>query len=87
MAQYELKDPTKLRRGRKPVRDDIYISQTLAKLKTMEKQLETEKNTLTPVEVEKLRNKASALRSRLNKKLEQKTFMRDNDYYKAQIDK
>ena len=43
----------------------------------METRIIVEKETLTVKEREELRNMASALRSRVNRKLEHRTFMRD----------
>ena len=45
--------------------------------------MKAEKDTLTSKEREELRNKASALRSRVNRKLEHRTFMRDLDLAKG----
>ena len=45
-----------------------------------------ERDTLTSKEREELRNKASALRSRVNRKLEHRTFMRDLDIAKEQFE-
>ena len=45
--------------------------------------MKAEKETLSSKEREELRNKASALRSRVNRKLEHRTFMRDLDLAKG----
>ena len=55
------------------MREDIYISESLAKIKDMEDRLKNERDTLKPEERDMLRNKASALRSRVNRKLEHRT--------------
>mmetsp|Transcript_27216 Transcript_27216/g.36364 ORF Transcript_27216/g.36364 Transcript_27216/m.36364 type:complete len:121 (-) Transcript_27216:98-460(-) len=52
----------------------------------MEQRMVDEKDTLTPKMREELRNKASALRSRVNRKLEHRTFMRDLDFAKVQFE-
>ena len=62
------------RRGRKPVKEDVYITSSLVKIDEMEARLVNEKATLTPDERDQLRNKASALRSRVNRKLEHRNF-------------
>ena len=80
---YQKRDPTQPRRGRKPVREDIYITESLAKIEMMEKRLAEEKNTLSSKERDELRNKASALRSRVNRKLEHKSFLQTLDVFKA----
>lgn len=56
------------------MREDIYISDSLKKIKEMESRLTNEKGTLTAKERDELRNKASALRSRVNRKLEHRKF-------------
>lgn len=86
VAEYERKDPTQPRRGRKPVREDIYIEESLKKINEMEGRMRDERDTLTSKEREELRNKASALRSRVNRKLEHRTFMRDLDIAKEQFE-
>ena len=70
MAEFAKRNPDQPRRGRKPVREDIYISESLAKIDAMEERLKKEKETLSSKERDELRNKASALRSRVNRKLE-----------------
>ena len=70
MAKYVQRDPTMPRRGRKPVREDVYITTSLQKIEKMERQLKDEAGRLTTKERDELRNKASALRSRVNRKLE-----------------
>ena len=52
------------------MREDIYISESLEKIDHMEARLLNEKATLSAKERDELRNKASALRSRVNRKLE-----------------
>ena len=52
----------------------------------MEKRMVDEKDTLTPKQREELRNKSSALRSRVNRKLEHRTFTRDLDFAKHQYE-
>ena len=76
-AKFKRPDPTKPKRGRKPVREDIYISESLARIETMETRMIVEKETLTVKEREELRNTTSALRSRLKRKLEHRSLMRD----------
>lgn len=73
MAQYNMRPFDKPKRGRKPVREDIYISESLEKIESMESRLVLERTTLLPKERDELRNKASALRSRVNRKLEHRT--------------
>ena len=73
MAHYNLRAPDQPKRGRKPVREDIYISESLEKINDMERRLVEEKSTLLAKERDELRNKASALRSRVNRKLEHRT--------------
>ena len=69
VARFQARDPEKPRRGRKPVKEDVYISTSQIKIEEMEMNLKTDK-TLTTTQRDALRNKASALRSRVNKKLE-----------------
>ena len=73
MEHYNMRAPDQPKRGRKPVREDIYISESLEKINTMEARLQNERDTLTSKERDELRNKASALRSRVNRKLEHRT--------------
>ena len=73
MADYNMRPSDKPKRGRKPVREDIYISESLEKIDTMESRLVNEKLTLSAKERDELRNKASALRSRVNRKLEHRS--------------
>ena len=73
MDHYNMRAPDQPKRGRKPVREDIYISESLEKINYMEARLQNERETLTPKERDELRNKASALRSRVNRKLEHRT--------------
>ena len=47
IAQFKSKDPSKPQKGRKPKREDIYISESLEKIKLMEQQLVDEKDSLT----------------------------------------
>ena len=77
VKKFERKDANKPRRGRKPVREDKYIQESLEKIAAMEKRLEDEAESLTDKEKESLRNTASALRSRLNRKLEKKSLQMD----------
>ena len=84
-AKFKRPDPTKPKRGRKPVREDIYISESLAKIEMMETSMIVEKEMLTQNEREELRNTASTLRSRVNRKLEHRTFMRDLENAKIQF--
>lgn len=60
----------KPKRGRKPKQEDKYISDSLRSIDEMERRLVDEKGKLTPDERDQLRNKASALRSRVNRKIE-----------------
>lgn len=85
VANFQRKDPEKPRRGRKPIREDIYIETSLNKIAEMEKKLKEEN--LTSKEHESLRNKASALRSRVNRKLEQKSMVQDMHFAKTQFAK
>ena len=73
VAEFNEKDTTKPKRGRKAREQDEYISSSLLKIGNWEKRLIDEKDTLTPKERDELRNKASALRSRVNRKIEQKS--------------
>ena len=82
MAEFNKRTPDQPKRGRKPVREDIYISGSLAKIDAMEGRLKAEKDTLTPKERDELRNKASALRSRVNRKLEHRTQLCKLDQFK-----
>lgn len=85
MADFQKRDPAQPRRGRKPVREDIYISDSLAKIEAMESRLVDEKATLSAKERDELRNKASALRSRVNRKLEHRSFMHKLETFKSQF--
>ena len=73
MDHYNMRAPDQPKRGRKPVREDIYISESLEKINFMEARLQNERDTLTTKQRDELRNKASALRSRVNRKLEHRT--------------
>ena len=73
MAMYNQRPVDQPKRGRKPVREDIYISTSLAKIEEMEQRLQNERSSLTTKQRDELRNKASALRSRVNRKLEHRT--------------
>jgi len=77
VKKYERKDANKPRRGRKPVREDVYIQESLEKIAAMEKRLVDEAESLSEKEKESIRNTASALRSRLNRKLEKKSLEMD----------
>ena len=60
------------------MKEDVYISNSQIKIEEMEKNLKTDK-TLTPALRDALRNKASALRSRVNKKLENRQSLSQID--------
>ena len=47
IAQFKNKDLSKPQKGRKPKREDIYISESLEKIRLMEQQLVDGKDTLT----------------------------------------
>ena len=84
VEQFKHKDPSKPSKGRKPIREDIYISQSLEKISQMEQRLIDEKDTLTDKEKQMLRNKASALKTRVNAKLGKKSLVSDIDFAKTQ---
>lgn len=85
LANFKVRNPDQPRRGRKPVREDIYISDSLKKIKDMESRLTNEKGTLTAKERDELRNKASALRSRVNRKLEHRKFQNKLELFQTQF--
>jgi len=61
------------RRGRKPQQEDVYITKSLETIEKLEARLVTEKDTLNKKERKMLRSQASALRSRVNRKLEHRS--------------
>ena len=83
MTDFANKDPTLPRRGRKPREEEEYISTSLQKIEMWEKRLHEEKGTLTGKERDELRNKASALRSRVNRKIESKSTNKKMDEFAA----
>ena len=85
MDHYNMRAPDQPKRGRKPVREDIYISESLEKINAMEARLQKERDTLTSKERDELRNKASALRSRVNRKLEHRTQLVKLQEFKDQF--
>lgn len=85
IAQHQMRPPDQPRRGRKPVKEDKYISDSLKSIAAMEQRLIDEKGSLTPDERDQLRNKASALRSRVNRKIEQRSFVSKLDDFKSQF--
>ena len=87
MAQFKMRDPELPKRGRKPVREDIYISTSLEKIEEMEKRLIEQKGKLSAKERDELRNKASALRSRVKRKIEQRSCLNELSTAKAQFAK
>ncbi len=75
----------KPKRGRKPKHEEKYISDSLKSIDEMERRLVDEKGILTPDERDQLRNKASALRSRVNRKIEQRSFVNKLEEYHRQF--
>ena len=61
----------KSKRGRKPVKDEIYIKESFKKISEWEAQLEKGKDTMDKDEYNKLYCKMSALKSRVKRKQEQ----------------
>ena len=65
------------------MREDLYIKESLDKLAEMAAQLENEKDTLTTKKRDELRCKSSALRSRVNRKLELRAKKQIPEVYKS----
>lgn len=59
-----------LKRGRKAINEDVYLSETLHNIDKLMQRIEDEKDSMTQKQANRLRNQAAASRSRVQKKLE-----------------